>query len=52
MIISYPELESIQLTTLVKISDDFNGSAGKEHYKLLAYLSHQYDNKIIKLIKI
>ncbi len=47
MIISYSEIKNIQLTSLVTIADDLNSLPGKEHYKLLAYLSHQYDNKII-----
>jgi len=44
MIINYSEVREVDLSRLIKIvskkhREIVNGEAGKEHYKLLAYLS-------------
>lgn len=54
MIINYNEVNEINLAKLIKIVSKehrhiINGDAGKEHYKLLAYLSHKIIGLIIEL---
>lgn len=46
MIISYNDVESVQLCSNIP-NEEYKSSAGKEHYKLLAYLSNQINEGII-----
>jgi len=46
--ISYEHLENVKIDAGCRSEDkEFNGMPGKEHYKLLAYLSFQFSNEII-----
>ncbi len=54
MIINYSEVREVDLSRLIKIvskkhREIVNGEAGKEHYKLLAYLSKMTKGLIIEL---
>ncbi|MBN2225440.1 MAG: hypothetical protein JW765_12240 [Deltaproteobacteria bacterium] len=54
MIIDYDEIRNVDLSRLIKIvskkhRDIVNGEAGKEHYKLLAYLSKIAKGLIVEL---